>query len=44
MSVGAGEGFLEEGVVLLGVSCMGGVKIFRLVTGFRDGQSLFHSV
>ena len=36
MSVGAGEGFFEEGIMPLGR-----VDIPQLVAGFRDGQSLF---
>ena len=34
--VGTRRGLLEEGVVLLCINSMGGVKILRLVTGFRN--------
>ena len=36
--------FLEEGVMLLGISGMSGVEILRLIIGFRDGQSLLSPV
>ena len=40
MLVGLGKGFSEEGIVLLDIGSIGRVKIFRLITGFRDSQSL----
>ena len=41
VSVGSGKGFLEERVMSLSISGMGGVKVLKLVTGFRDSQICF---
>ena len=40
MVVGSGKGSPKEGVVLLDICSMGGVKIFRLIARLGDGQSL----
>ena len=40
MLVGLGKQLPEKGVMPLGIGGMGRIEILRLVTGFRDGQSL----
>ena len=41
MSMDSGEGFSEEGVMLLGISDVDRIEFFWLVTGFWNGQGLF---
>ena len=44
MIMGSGKESPKEGVVSLGVCGMGGVEVFQLVAGFKNGQSLFDPV
>ena len=44
MAMDSGKGFSKEGVVPLDISGVGGVEVFRLVTGFGDGQGLSNPV
>ena len=44
VSVSVKKGFSEERVMLLDVGSVGRAKVFQLVTGFQDGQDLFHPV